>query len=194
MNQRHPHTKTVFSAEEYLLIDDHSDIKHELIDGTIYMMAGATVHHNMIQRNVSRALFGVLDDSDCVHFAGDMRVHVESYKNYVYPDVVVYCGDIQLQPDVFDTLTNPLVVVEITSKETASYDRGDKAAAYLQIATLRDYLIIAHDTVHTTHHYRSADGDWHLRETIGRDSTIALPAIGLTVALAELYRNVTLDE
>ncbi len=36
------------SVEDYLAFEEHSEIKHEYINGEIYAMAGASIRHNQI--------------------------------------------------------------------------------------------------------------------------------------------------
>jgi len=49
-----------------------------------------------------------------------MRVKIES--GYVYPDIVIHCGEAQFEDTEFDTLTNPIIVMEILSDSTEAFD------------------------------------------------------------------------
>lgn len=61
--------------------------------------------------------------------------------NYTYPDLSVVCGEAQFVPDVFDTLMNITLILEILSPSTEAYDRGEKFRHYRQIASLQEYIL-----------------------------------------------------
>ena len=65
-----------------------------------------------------------------------------------HPDVVVVCGELILAEGRSDTITNPVVIMEVLSESTRDYDRGTKFTAYRSIETLTDYILIDQDTVH----------------------------------------------
>jgi Uma2 family endonuclease len=51
-----------------------------------------------------------------------MRVKIEA--GYVYPDIAISCEDPEFEDNEFDTLTNPIVIIEILSESTEAFDRG----------------------------------------------------------------------
>jgi hypothetical protein len=74
----------------------------------------------------------------------DLKVSIEASGLYTYPDAVVVGG--ADRPDVRDAnaVTNPALVVEITSNSTEDYDRGAKLADSQQIDALQSVLIVSH--------------------------------------------------
>ncbi len=70
-----------------------------------------------------------------------MRVKIED--SYAYPDIVIFCGDAKFEDNEFDTLTNPVIIMEILSDSTEAFDRGDKFAYYRAIPTLKEYILIS---------------------------------------------------
>ncbi len=54
------------------------------------------------------------------------------------------CGPTQRAPDKKTNVTNPKVVVEITSDGTEDYDRGEKLSHYQQISTLEAVVSVSH--------------------------------------------------
>jgi len=89
-----PQEKTIMTPGEYLILERASlDIKHEFYDGEIFVRVGASRHHNRINMNLAREL-GIkfkADNFRCEAFSNDMRVKIEN--SYVYPDIVITCGD-----------------------------------------------------------------------------------------------------
>ena len=58
------------------------------------------------------------------YLAWDQRVTMASRGRYVYPDVNVVCGGLELEAG--DVLQNPTIVVEVLSSTAEQYDRGLK--------------------------------------------------------------------
>ena len=76
----------------------------------------------------------------------EMRVSIPAAKCYFYPDIVV-CEEPRFEDDEFDTLLNPIVIVEVLSPTTETYDRGEKRLHYLQLQSLKEYILVSQDRV-----------------------------------------------
>jgi Uma2 family endonuclease len=184
-----PPTRRV-SEEEYLAFERAAQTKHELIDGRIVAMAGASPDHNFIQSNLIVALGTQLRGRNCVVVGSDMRVQVDEW-HYFYPDVTIICGKYQFSNvQGVASLLNPTVVIEIASPTTWRRDVQEKLPRYNQIASLQHILIVAQDAPGVTVFTRTQSGDWTFTGAIGLESSLTLSAIGCTLALAEVYENV----
>ena len=181
-----------YSAEEYLAFDRASDAKSEFLDGTIYAMGGATARHVQIVGNVARELGNQLRDKPCVVYSTDLRVQVSQAGLYAYPDVIVVCGEPTFIDNKLDTLTNPLLIVEVLSDSTKNYDRGEKFERYRSIKSFREYVLIAQDKIHIEQYIRQDDGSWVLRETDSLNGIIELASMGCRLAVAEVYLKVSI--
>ena len=69
---------TAISAEQYLKEELNRDVKHELIDGQIYAMAGASANHKRISGNILAEFNHHLKASPCEHFGSDMKLKAGS--------------------------------------------------------------------------------------------------------------------
>ena len=74
--------------------------------------------------------------------SSDQRVNVPTGSMYAYPDIVVVCGPVQYHDDVPDTLTNPMLIVEVLSPGTVAFDKGKKFALYRYLPTFQEYMLI----------------------------------------------------
>src|SRR5258708_28772461 len=61
-----------------------------------------------------------------------------------YPDVTVVCGQEERDEGDRLALTNPIVIVEVTSDGTEGYDRGAKLEHYKQIGSVREIVFVSH--------------------------------------------------
>lgn len=187
-------TKRLFSPEEYLAIEREAEYKSEYLAGEIYAMVGASRQHNRIVTNCVGELRQQLKGRPCWVYSNDLRVKVNPTGLYTYPDVVVTCGGERFEDAQQDTLLNPLVIIEVLSKSTESYDRGEKFEHYRKLDSLMEYLLIAQDKQHLEHYIRQPDSQWLLSETSNLEDRVHLPSIECELALAEVYDKVDIGK
>jgi Uma2 family endonuclease len=185
--------KTKYTPEEYLVIDRQSDFKNEYLNGEIFAMTGASRKHNLITINVATSLNSQLKGRQCEVYANDMRVKVSSSGLYTYPDVVVVCGSPEFEDIEIDTLINPALIIEVLSKSTEGYDRGDKFGHYRKLESLLEYVLISQDKHHLEHYIRQSDNQWLLSEAGDLQARIDLPSIDCKLGLADIYDKVEIE-
>src|ERR1039458_7336417 len=106
----------------------------------MFAMSGPSYPHMGIVANAMRELGQQLRRGPCRPLSNDMRVRVTPTGLYAYPDVVIVCGEPQFADDTFDILLNPTVIIEVLSRSTEAYDRGEKFAQYRSLESLKEYL------------------------------------------------------
>lgn len=179
--------------DNYLALEKQDSIRHQFLDGEVFAMTGGTFNHAAIAGNVFSALSHRAGGKPCRPMNSDMRIHTPSGLD-TYPDVSVFCGKPELA-DEQRTLLNPVVIFEVLSPSTRSYDRGDKFVHYRSIPSLRDYVIVDSETMAVEHFRHSPDGrEWVLHEYREPPDTLPLPAIDVELPLAEIYRDIELSE
>ena len=197
------HVPQRMTPEAYFRFDrDDPDHKYEYWDGLVIMMPGGTFEHATVKTRLIISLGNRLGDGPCRPLDSDMRVEVDPLKRgkmkgrYVYPDASVYCGDPQFRDDDPEgertTLLNPTVVFEVTSEWSERRDRTAKFRAYLNVPSLRAYVILARDRAEADVFERQADGNWKIGGHVGLDAVVRLDSIDVDLPLSELYRGVAL--
>ena len=182
--------KTFLTPEEYLEIERKAETKSEYFQGRMFAMAGAREGHNLIVAHIIAQLDQQFRSRPCRVYASDMRVCVNAFGLYTYPDVVAVCGDRKFLDGQMDTLLNPNLIVEVLSPSTEAYDRTRKSEYYCSIESLRDYLVVSSGRVHAERFTRGADGLWARTEAGRLEETLELPSVGCTLQLADLYDKV----
>ncbi len=168
------------TPEEYLAYERNQSVRHELVDGYLYAMTGASDRHEEIALNLASALHGHLRDSPCRVYKGDLKIRVAD--DFYYPDVFVRCGEARGDPYF---KTDPVLIAEILSPGTQRYDRGDKRLAYWRLPTLQEYVLIAQDRMQV-HVYRR-DTPECSEELERADHVLGLESVDFTITLGELY-------
>jgi Uma2 family endonuclease len=186
--------KTYITPEEYLAAEREAEYKSEYFEGEVFAMTGASRKHNLVSGNIFASLHTQLKKRPCEAYQSDMRVKVSPTGLYTYPDVVVICGEPAFDDEQKDSLLNPTVLVEVLSKSTASYDRGEKFEHYRRLESLAEYLAVAQNKYHVEHYIRQPDNQWLLSETEEVKDTVSLPSVKCQLALADIYDKVEIDK
>ena len=116
------------TPEQYLQMEEDSNIKHEYINGEIYAIAGTTDTHNAIAGNIFALLLSHLRGSGCRVYISDMKARIESKNFYYYPDIMVTCDAKDRENVTYKKY--PLLIIEVFSYSTEAFDRGDKFIDY----------------------------------------------------------------
>ena len=196
----------IYTEEEYLAMDEASEVPLEFYDGVIvprgggslrnpHLMAGATEKHVILASQVAFALNLRLQNSKCRAGQSDLRVKVQGSKKFYYPDVVVWCEDARFEDKARRILLTPLTLVEVLSASTSHHDGTHKLEAYKQIPALSDYLIVSQNRVYIEHFRRTdEEGKWDNFSYYRRDQIIHFGFQSLEIPVGEIYRRVEVPE
>jgi len=175
------------SYRDYLALEEASNTKHEFLDGEIYAMAGGTPEHAALAVAVSTALLEQLRGGPCRVFSSDLRIRLLATGLSTYPDVTVVCGPLERDPDSAAGVTNPKVVVEVTSPGTEEYDRGEKLAHYQKTPSVQEIVFVSHRESRIERWLRADDGWKHLAAVKGE--TLHLASIDCRLPVDAIYRD-----
>ena len=178
------------TAEEYLEAERKATGKHELMNGKIITMTGASLRHNRIVRNLIRDIAGFLKGKSCEVFPSDMRVNIPTTNSFTYPDLTIVCGKPELLDDEFDNLLNPIVIIEVLSPSTESYDRGNKFFTYQQIPSLKEYILVDSTACNIQTIVKKDDGLWQFDTISNIASSVIIQSISQTILVSDVYDGV----
>ena len=185
-----PQRKAVLTPTEYLRIERAATYRSKYFAGEMIALAGGTPRHSLIKTNLLRVLSGALKGRPCTAYGSDLRIRVSATGLYTYPDVSIICGELQFDDEQRDTVVNPTLIAEVLSESTEAYDRGKKFDHYRQLPSPREYLLVSQDSPTLERFARNADDTWTLTIKTGLDQSLELPAIGVTLSLAEVFDKV----
>ncbi len=175
-----------YTYDDYRRFELDSNVKHEYLDGQILAMASGTLEHAALAAAVCTLVGQALGNGPCQWFGPDLRVRVVATGLATYPDVTVICGALERDPEDRNNATNPTLLVEVTSPSTEHYDRGEKAAHYRRIPSLREYLLVSQKERRIERWRPDPDEGWHV-ETAGRGGRLELVAIGVVLDVDAIY-------
>ena len=186
--------KQYITPEQYLESERLALEKHEFYLGEIFAMSGASFRHNQIFKNTYGNLFNKLKGKPCQPYGSDLRIHIPNNSLYTYPDIYIICGKPEMTDTVKDTITNPSVIIEILSKSTYDYDKGQKFTLYRDIDSLREYILIDSMSIRVEHYFKNEDSSWTLKDYRTIDDKLNIETISADLLLSDVYVDVFVDE
>ena len=186
--------RRVYTRAEYLLLEEKAEYKSEYRQGEIVAMTGASLDHHRIIISLSTFLTNAFESKSCEVFTNDLRLWIERKRLYTYPDVMVVCDKPEFVEGRTDTIVNPKIIIEVLSKSTESYDRGDKFHAYWTLDTFAEYVLIDQYRLHVEYFRKIDEKVWEIIVLTKADERLNLKSIEVEIPLGKIYRNVAVEE
>ena len=156
-------------------------------------MTGGLPNHNLIIGNLYAALNFLLKREPYFVFVTDQRVWIPKQRIHTYPDIMVVEGALQLQTGRRDTITNPLLIVEVLSKSTQTYDQGNKFKFYRTIPSFQEYILIDQYSIHVEQYYKTESNQWIFSEEEGEAGILKFNKVPFEIVLGDIYNKVDFD-
>ncbi|MCI5148755.1 MAG: Uma2 family endonuclease [Candidatus Electrothrix sp. MAN1_4] len=182
--------KLFITEEEYLAAEKEGEKKHEWYKGECFAMAGGTRWHNILSSRIIAALVERLEDTPCTPYMADFRLSIEAHQHYVYPDIMVVCEESSYIAD--DMVNNAEVVLEVLSKGTESYDRGQKFLHYQSIPLLCEYILVSQEAMQVEVYRRREDGRWEYHRLTQPSENLFFETVDCSISLNKIYRSIPL--
>lgn len=182
---------STISIEEYLEGEQHSEVRHEYIDGTVYAMSGGTRNHNRITINLSSALDAQLGDGPCQHYVNDVKLRVQTIESesFYYPDIVVTCDPTD-NHELY--VENPTTVIEVLSDSTERIDKKEKFFACRTLESLEEFVLVSQKTKEITIARKA--NHWKSETLTGDDFELQLSCSEKPISSDQIYKNVDFPE
>jgi len=167
-----------YSYEDYLDIDRSTQERVELIDGHIYMMAGASAEHQDAVGNIFFILKGISKEKQtCTPRIApyDLKLHTNGQIHVVQPDVMLFCDD--------ETL--PCAIFEVLSPSTAYKDKTAKRSLYEHSGVLEYYL--ADPILKIVEKFTLVEGEYRYSGAFGDEDVIDLACMEGALSIADIF-------
>ncbi|MDQ6903840.1 MAG: Uma2 family endonuclease [Bacteroidota bacterium] len=181
--------KKLYTIQEYLEMENEVSEKHEFYKGEIFAMSGAGKRHNIISINIIISLGKSLKGKHCRPYGSDMRINIPENTLFTYPDISIFCGEVKNLKEDANTATLPVIIIEILSPSTRNYDRGEKFMLYRAIPSLKEYILVDSEAIHTEHFAINKEGLWQLKEHDVITDEIFMETLDVKLPLQEIYED-----
>ena len=177
------------SVEEYLAIDNASDVRFEYVHGQLRMLAGGSRNHALIAHNLHGLLHYHLHGTPCAAYTSDMRVQV-AIDRYYYPDVTVSCDENEAE----NALYSPRVVFEVLSPSTEAIDRTEKLEAYRELPSVEDYVLVSSERQAVEVHHRDRKQNYWITRIYGIGGTVRIESLNAEFLMDEIYERIRFNQ
>lgn len=181
------------TLEEYFELDRMAEANYEYFDGKIFEMSGVSPNHATIEINLITNINPRANENGCRIFPANLRVKVPVLPTYRYLDLSVACGEAQFEEiGGLQCLINPVLIVEILSESTESYDRGEKFRQYKSIETFREYILISSESKNVTHFLKHNERFW-LQSDYETGESFHITTLDFDLSVNEIYQGITIQ-
>ena len=177
-----------YTYQDYVALEEESSTRHEFLAGEIVAMAGGTPEHAAMAAEVIGQLREQIRRGNCRVFTSDLGVRVKATGLATYPDASVVCGPTERDPDKKTNVTNPRVIVEVTSDSTEDYDYGEKLVHYKQVPSLEAIVIVSHRAAKVDVWSRPTDSPLWSRISAAAGESAAVPALSCWLDVDAIWR------
>jgi len=167
--------------------------RHEYCNGEIITMPGGSEAHSAIASNLLIYLGFLLRDTDFRLYNSDLRVWIPDYQCGTYTDLMMINGAPEFNGDRNDEILNPLLIVEVLSRSTEAYDRGEKFRKYRSLTSFCEYLLVSQTEPYVEQYHnldRNSNDRWQWQVHSQLEQAIVLHSVNVELPLTEIYRRI----
>lgn len=181
-----------YTLDEYLALEEKSEVRHEFYNGEITAIAGGTVNHNRLTRRVANLLEQQSSLKNCGVFSENIKVDVRAGGHMPYPDVIVTCHPFDLRGNNL-VVRQPRLLVEVLSKSTAQKDRDEKWHDYRKMPSLWYYVLVNQYSTTVELYSRVEETDeWIYTVYENLDDVVVLPRLNAELSVGAIYEGIEL--
>jgi Uma2 family endonuclease len=179
------------TLEEFLVWDDGTHTRYELISGVPVAMAPSAEAHGELASLLGRQLENALvHRRPCRSRMEAGVLHPERSDTFFVADVAVTCTPRDPRRQY---VQEPILLVEILSPSTERHDRKIKVPVYQRIPSVQEILLVDSDSRYAEIHRRQGE-QWVIQIINKPDGTIQLASVGIEILMTELYEGFTFSD
>ena len=183
------------SYEEYMNLTSSSDLRYELIDGEIYLMASPGFRHQVMVNEIAWHFYNFFRGHPCKSLTAPLDVRLFGYAtkfeedpNVVQPDVMVVCDMNNIIDNKYEGI--PTLIVEVLSPSTKGKDMAAKLHLYMK-SGVPEYWIVDLESRNIVQYSFTEDRDIDSLTTLKQGDTIKSTVFeGLEIALEDLFAEI----
>ena len=149
-------------------------------------MVRSPINHSIIAQNIWRSIDKQLDGMGCMAFIQDGGV-VTKNSALRFPDVTVTCSPVDGRSRL---IPSPVIVFEVASPSNVRHDKLFKLEEYRAVRSISTYIVLEQEGPGLTV-FRRWEGDQWMARALTGDQVLHIETPSLTIAVSEIYRDVT---
>ena len=182
--------RRAWTQEEFLDWAERQDGRFEFDGAGPVAMVGGTNDHSAIALNIGSGLRTRLRGTGCRVFGESAAVETAN-GGLRYPDVSVTCSAVEGTARKVNCV---VVVFEVVSPSSGRMDHYTKVGEYAGVASILRYVIVESTAAAILVMSRSAAGENFTAMPLQAGDVLALPEIGVTLPVDEIYEDIDFGE
>jgi Uma2 family endonuclease len=179
------------TLQEFLVWEDGTDTRYELIGGFPVAMAPPLEGHAMLSMRLATRMDDALSARRPCRASTEAGIlHPDRADTFFVADVAVTCAPFDRRRQY---LQDPLLLIEILSPSTERHDRHVKTPAYRRIASVQEILLVDTEDRYVELHRRQGD-QWLTQILRGSDDMLSLASVGIEISMSDLYEGFEFPE
>lgn len=176
------------TLDEFLVWEDGTDTRYELIAGfPVAMAPGMEDHGVLAARLAARLENGLVDRRPCRAISEAGILDPDRADTFFVVDIGVTCAPRERWRQY---MQDPILLIEILSPSTERHDRKVKVPVYQRIPSMQEVLLVDSDSRYAEIHRRQGE-QWIIQIINKPDGMIPLASVGIEIAVSELYEGFT---
>ena len=180
--------KVTMSYEEFIALTESSELRYELIDGELYLLASPNFKHQLAVARIAKFFFNWFEEKKCIPLTSPFDVTLFKSKeniNVVQPDILVIC-DIGKVDEKGKYKGVPTLVVEVLSPSTRNKDMIRKLELYRMTGVSEYWMVdVEKKAIHVYQFEQQNIADYQI--FINVDTAESSVFEGLIVKLKDIF-------
>ena len=176
----------IYTVDEYILLDEASDIRHEFINGRLFDITGDSDIENEITMNVVCAVKSFLNLDEYKIYTKGVKCKIQNEEYYTYPDVFITNNETDKENKYIKQ--QPSLIVEVLSDSTRKYDSIDKFIQYQKINSLQYYILVEPEVFSVHCFSKDESGEWQAAIYTKLEEAIDLKLLSISLPLQSIYK------
>jgi Uma2 family endonuclease len=188
-----PKPQRLYSLEEFLQREERGETLNEYFNGIITKLPMAKGFETQIAMNIATVLNNTFEQHGMNYLVqgGKQLVYLPKWNEAIYPNVAVIAEMPQYLDPNEVLLINPLIIIEVLSRGTRKYDRGDKFTKYKTLDSIQEYVLIDPKRCFIETWFREGSRLWGDAEFEQMDGQLILRSADCALDMKAIYKNVT---
>lgn len=188
--------KSTYTPEEYLELKGSLDIKKEPYYSDLFLYPNSSNHHELISNNLVQLFSQHLptpqnetEEALAYHLYYN-GVRFEAIKDRFYPSPDIFITQTPADEALIGFKKDPVMIGEVLSKMTDEFDHHFKLKKYINLPSLKYYLLVTQYTFRIELYTRYEDSDqWTYQSIDSPDSMVSIPALKFEASAQEIYQG-----
>ena len=186
-------SERLYTVAEYIELEEKGDIRHEFHAGRLFPIVATSDIHNEVIQNITALLHPEFRKRGCKFYHENVKLQIVENGKYNYPDIMLTCDERDAKSRFIKRF--PSLIVEVLSKSTAAYDRGDKFKDFQTVPSIQYYLLVESRWQSVELFSRMEQSNlWTYQNFSEPNDVVEFPKLDFKLSVSAIYEDLNLPK